>query len=76
MCSWMKIPSNITIQLSELAFKAKITPLFEIENGILTLNKKPEQDVPVERYLMLQGRFKHLKKTEIEEIHRAVLYQD
>jgi len=65
-----RIPANITIKLSELAFKSKVTPLFEIENGILTMNKKPIKEEPVERYLMLQGRFKHLKRNEIEEIQR------
>jgi len=65
-----KIPSNITIKLSELAFESKITPIFEIEEGVLKINKKPSKDMPVERYLMLQGRFSHLQKQEIEEIQK------
>ncbi len=65
-----KIPSNITIQLAQLAFKTNTYPLYEIENGILTINKKPDKKIPVEKYLMLQGRFKHLNKQEIEEIQK------
>lgn len=67
-----KIPPNITVKISELAFKSKFTPLFEIENGVLTISKVPAEGVPVERFLMLQGRFSHLTKTEIEEIQRNV----
>lgn len=67
-----KIPSNISIELSKLAYKAKITPLFEIEKGVLKFNKKPAEAILVERYLMLQGRFKHLNKSEIEEIQKHV----
>lgn len=67
-----RIPANITIKLSEYAFKSKVTPIFEIEDGILKINKKPAQEMPVERYLMLQGRFKHLKKQEIEEIQKHI----
>ena len=67
-----KVPSNISIDLLKLAYKAKITPLYEIENGQLKFTQKPEKSVPVERYLLLQGRFKHLNKAEIEEIQKHV----
>ncbi|MBW2995808.1 pyruvate synthase subunit beta [Candidatus Woesearchaeota archaeon] len=67
-----KVPSNISIDLLKLAYKAKITPLYEIENGILKFTQKPESTIPVERYLLLQGRFKHLNKQEIEEIQKHV----
>jgi len=65
-----KIPSNISIEVAKLAYKAKVTPLYEIENGVLKFTQKPTETVPVERYLMLQGRFKHLTKTEIAEIQK------
>jgi len=67
-----KIAEYITIKLSELAFKSKVTPLFEIEKGILTLNRKPSKQVPVEEYLKLQGRFKHLNDKEIKEIQQHI----
>ena len=67
-----KIPSNITITLSELAFKSKVTPLYEIEDGILTINKKPEKEIPVKEYLKLQGRFKHLDADEIDDIQKHI----
>ena len=33
---------------------------------------KPDKIIPVERYLMLQGRFKHLSKQEIAEIQEHI----
>jgi pyruvate ferredoxin oxidoreductase beta subunit len=67
-----KIPSNITPEISRLAFKSNIYPLYEIENGIVKITQKPAEKMPVERYLMLQGRFKHLSRKEIEEIQKHV----
>ena len=67
-----KIPSNITLEISRLAFKTNTYPLYEIENGTVKITKKPAEKVPVERYLMLQGRFKHLNKQEIKEIQEHV----
>ena len=67
-----KIPSNISIEIAKLAFNAKIYPLYEIENGVLKFTKKPSKIMPVDRYLMLQGRFKHLSKQEIAEIQEHV----
>ncbi|MBR9691982.1 pyruvate synthase subunit beta [Candidatus Woesearchaeota archaeon] len=67
-----KIPSNITIELAKLAYKSKTTPLYEIENGVLKFTQKPENPIPVDRYLLLQGRFKHLNKIEIAEIQKHI----
>ncbi len=67
-----KVPSNISIDLLKLAYNAKITPLYEIENGKLKFTQKPEKPILVNRYLNLQGRFKHLNKSEIKEIQDHV----
>ena len=61
-------PVDQTINIAKLAFKTNVFPLYEIENGILKISKKPGQDIPVENYLLKQKRFRHLTKTEIEEI--------
>ena len=66
-----KIDDNMTIEISKLAFNAKITPLYEIENGILTISKQPK-DIPVKDYLKFQGRFRHLNDSEIAEIQKYV----
>jgi pyruvate/2-oxoacid:ferredoxin oxidoreductase beta subunit len=67
-----KIPSNITTEISRLAFKTNFYPIYEIGNGTVKITKKPAEKIPVERYLMLQGRFKHLNKEEIAEIQEHV----
>lgn len=63
-----KIASDITIQLSKLAFQTNVYPMFEIEKGILTITNKPSNPKPVEEYFKLQGRFKHLTPEDIKEI--------
>jgi pyruvate ferredoxin oxidoreductase beta subunit len=66
------IPSNMSIELAKLAFKTKVTPLFEVENGIVTITNRPSKELPVEEYLLKQKRFKHLQPKEIEEIQRHI----
>jgi len=63
-----KYPSNLTVEIAKLAFQTNVTPLYEIENGILKFSKKPAKPLPVKQYLQLQGRFKHLTELEIDEI--------
>ena len=65
-------PSDQTVEIAKLAFKTNIYPLYEIENGVLTLNRKPTQSVPVDEYLMKQGRFKHLTKEDIADVQQYV----
>lgn len=67
-----KIASNKTIEIAKLAFKAKATPLYEIEKGQLKFSMKPSQDTPVIDYLKTQGRFKHLNEKEINEIQEHI----
>ena len=50
------------------AVETNIFPLYEILEGVdYTINYQ-SQNLPVEKYLMLQGRFKHLKQDQIEAI--------
>ncbi|MBW2977685.1 pyruvate synthase subunit beta [Candidatus Woesearchaeota archaeon] len=67
-----KIASNKSIEIARLAYKSKVTPLYEIENGQLKFTMKPAQDTPVKDYLKMQGRFKHLNEAEVAEIQKHV----
>lgn len=67
-----KYPSELTVNIAKLAFETKITPLYEIENGVLRFTKQPAAVKPVLEYLKPQGRFKHLTETEIKEIQERV----
>jgi pyruvate ferredoxin oxidoreductase beta subunit len=63
-----RYPTNLTINICKLAYQAKVTPLYEIMDGVLTFTMKPSKFKPVKEYLKSQGRFKHLRKNEIDEI--------
>ena len=66
-----KIATNQTVEVAKIGIKARVTPLYEIENGKLKL-ENVEENVPVESYLKLQGRFKRLDEKDIKEIQEYV----
>jgi len=67
-----KHESNIAIKISRLGFQTNVYPLYEIENGYLKINKRNDNPKPVEEFLKLQGRFKHLTSEQIKEIQQHV----
>jgi len=61
---WKSRPED-TIKLSRMVVQNAIFPLFEIEEGDkYTLNIKLREKKPVEDYLRIQGRFRHLTDEE------------
>ncbi|MCG2690690.1 thiamine pyrophosphate-dependent enzyme [Candidatus Parcubacteria bacterium] len=60
---WRSNP-NDAIELSRLAVSTCVWPLFEIENGKVSLNYIPKEKKPVDAFLKPQGRFAHLFQTE------------
>jgi 2-oxoisovalerate ferredoxin oxidoreductase beta subunit len=60
-----------SIEIAKLAVESGVFPLYEIENGIHKLSRKPKF-TDVEEYLSLQGRFKHLSNEEIEQIRKNI----
>ena len=57
--------SNILVQISKLAVETGLYPLVEYEAGVLSA-KRQITPKPVEEYLKLQGRVKHLLKNPEE----------
>jgi pyruvate/2-oxoacid:ferredoxin oxidoreductase beta subunit len=53
---------------SVLAVETNIFPLYEIEDGLFYTINHHSRGLPVENYLSLQGRYKHLTPEEIREI--------
>ncbi len=49
-----------TILLARLATETGLFPVFEAEHGEITAASKIRRRVPVEEYLQLQGRYRHL----------------
>ncbi len=72
---WRYQPDQ-TVQLCKLAADTCVWPLFEIENGNLSINYKPKNKQPVRDWLKSQGRFRHLfaPKNEhlVEEIQQDI----
>ncbi len=49
-----------TVRLARLAKESGVFPVFEAEHGEITGVSKIRRQVPVEDYLQLQGRYRHL----------------
>ena len=67
-----RYPPAKTIEIAKMATNACVFPIYEVENGRYTINRKPTKKVPMKDYLMTQGRFRHLPDSEIEKIQKDV----
>jgi pyruvate/2-oxoacid:ferredoxin oxidoreductase beta subunit/intein/homing endonuclease len=67
-----KIDSSATMDIARKAMDTNVYPLYEIEDGVLRLTKNSSEKKPVEEYLMVQGRFKHLQPEHIKKIQEYV----
>jgi pyruvate ferredoxin oxidoreductase beta subunit len=63
---------DMAIEMGRLAVETGVFPLYEIVNGRLKLDMVMEKREPVIDYLKPQGRFRHLKAEQIEEIQKDV----
>lgn len=54
------------MEICKLAVETRYWPLFEVVDGVWTLNYEPKRYVPIEEWLSKQGRFKHMFKPENE----------
>ena len=68
-----RMPENLSIEVMRLAVLSNIFPLYEVENSeIYRQTVIPDDIIPVEVYIHLQGRFGHLTDEDIEEYQRMV----
>lgn len=67
-----KHPTDQGIDIAKLAIETNIYPLYEIEGGVLRINRKPGKFVPVDEYLSRQGRFRHLSEEDVADIQDHV----
>jgi pyruvate ferredoxin oxidoreductase beta subunit len=67
-----RCPTDDTIKVGRLAVRTGIFPLYEVENGQYKISLKLTQLEPVENYLKLQGRFRHLTDDTIKIIQERV----
>jgi len=61
----------IGMELAKEAVENNFWPLFEVENGVYTINHKPKAPAPVAEWMKKQGRFKHLFKPGNEHLLEA-----
>ncbi|MBI1746075.1 MAG: pyruvate ferredoxin oxidoreductase [Acidobacteria bacterium] len=71
-----KFPAEDGMSIAQMAAETCIWPLYEAEHGYRKLTYKPREKKPVREWLKMQGRFRHLFRTEhepmIEELQRQV----
>jgi len=73
-------PSDISVELSRMAVETGVFPLWELEGSDMNkinVTYWPKERKPVEEYLKMQGRFRHLFKPEkrtdiLDEIQKDV----
>ena len=68
---WKCRPED-TIRLARMVIQNTLFPLYEIENGTYKINIKPREKKPINDYLKIQGRFRHLSEAEIAYLQGEV----
>ncbi len=70
---WRYDPSDI-MTVCKMAVETCYWPLFEVDHGKWKITYEPKHKQPIEEFLRLQGRFKHLFKPDNEDL--IVQFQD
>jgi pyruvate ferredoxin oxidoreductase beta subunit len=68
---WRCAP-DLAIRVGRLAVETGVFPLYEVENGNYKLTIDVPRLRPVQDYLRLQGRFRHLSEGTVKEIQDRV----
>ncbi len=69
---------GLTVKIAQLAVETGAWILYEYENGKLRLNPPsnklvdPSKRKPLEEYIKLQGRFRHLTDRDLEELKKEI----
>jgi len=71
-----RMDTSLSIRAARLAVQTRVWPLYEVENGKLKINVRVAKPKPLEEYLEIQGRFRHLLKPEnrhiLEELREGI----
>jgi len=67
-----RCPPDLSVRIGRLAVETGIFPLYEVVNGEYRLSLDFPQLRPVEDYMKLQGRFRHLSPESISKIQSVV----
>lgn len=63
-----KFPTSQYVNVGKLATETNFWPLYEYEEGVYKINWAAENPKPLEEFLKVQGRFKHLFKAGREKV--------
>ncbi len=67
-----KMRPELAVKVARLAVETKVFPLYEVEWGTnWKISRKPK-GLPVEEYLKIQGRFRHLTEEDVKVIQEEV----
>ena len=66
-------PTEETIRLGRLAAECGVFPIYEVDHGKYTINIDPVEPRPLEEYLRIQGRFRHLTPEDMEYIEQRTV---
>jgi len=67
-----RFPPHLSVKLSRMAVQSRVFPLVEIEDGVRWTVQPPQQRIPVQDYIRMQGRFAHLSEADIKAIEKEV----
>jgi pyruvate ferredoxin oxidoreductase beta subunit len=67
-----RLDPKLAIAIGRLAVQTGAFPIYEIENGKLTINIKTPELRPLKDYIKPQGRFRHLDDATIEAIQERL----
>lgn len=63
-----KYPTSQYVNIGKLATETNFWPLYEYEKGVYKINWATKSPKPIEEFLKVQGRFRHLFKPDGEKI--------
>ncbi|MFC1993519.1 pyruvate synthase subunit PorB [Chloroflexota bacterium] len=67
-----RCPTDLVVKMGRLAVETGMFPLYEVENGKYKLSMDLPELRPVNDYMKLQGRFRHLSEDTLNEIQRRI----
>ena len=67
-----RAPSDMGIELARKAVQTNYFPLWEADNGQFNFTVKPKKIRPINEFLEIAGRFKHMSSSEIDDFQQYV----
>ncbi|HPN54549.1 MAG TPA: thiamine pyrophosphate-dependent enzyme [Candidatus Moranbacteria bacterium] len=70
--SLWRFPTSDYVKVGKLATETNFWPLYEVEDGNYVINYVPKEKKPIEEFLKIQGRFKHLFSDKNKEVIKQI----